>query len=178
MPPQALAAVATLLSFAPHGNHIDFKVDRGAADLVWTTPSTFRFRRTLDGPLPEVKWEDRTPVPVRVEDTPDAVRLRSSFIDVSIRKHGLLVQVRKLDGTPLMADLSEPHPSATGVVWERQAPAGVRFYGLGPSIDGAFDARGKSLQAEAPFLIATAGYGEYHPGAGVYHFNLRLQRPL
>ena len=173
MPPQALAAVATLLSFAPHGNHVEFKLDRGSAELVWLTPSTFRFRRTLDGLLPAVKGEDRAPVLVRVEDTPDAVRLRSRFLDVSIRKHGLLVQVRRLDGTPLMADLSEPHPSGSGVVWERQAPAGVRFYGLGPRTDAAFDARGKSLQAEVPFLIATAGYGEYHPGAGMYRFDFR-----
>jgi hypothetical protein len=171
MPPQALAAVATLLSFTPRGNHIDFKLDRGAAELVWTTPSTFRFRRTIEGPLPEVKQEDRALVPVRVEDTPDAVRLRSSFITVSIAKHGLLVQVRKLDGTPLMADLTEPRPSGTGLVWERQAPAGVRFYGLGPRTDAVFDTRGKSVEASTPFLVSTAGYGEYHPGAGAYRFD-------
>ena len=46
MPPQALAAVATLLSFAGHGNRIELRLDRGSAELVWITPSTFRFRRT------------------------------------------------------------------------------------------------------------------------------------
>jgi hypothetical protein len=173
MPAQALAAVATLLSFAAHGNHIEFKLDRGAAELVWMTPSTFRFRRTLDGPLPEVKWEDRVGVKVQVDDTPGAVRLRSSFLDVSIRKRGLLMEARRLDGTPLMADLSEPHASGSGVAWERQAAAGVRFYGLGPRTEAAFDVRGKSLQAETPFLVATSGYGEYHPGAGIYHFDFR-----
>jgi hypothetical protein len=49
----------------------------------------------------------------------------------------------------------------------------VRFYGLGPRTDAAFDARGKSFEAAAPFLIATSGYGEYHPGAGVYRFDFR-----
>jgi hypothetical protein len=173
MPPQALAAVATLLAFAPHGNRVEFKLDRGAAELVWITPNTFRFRRTLDGPLPEVKWEDRAVVAVQVDDTPGAVRLRSTFLDVSIRKHGLLVEARRLDGTPLMADLSDPHPSGSGVTWERQAPPGVRFYGLGPRTDPAFDVRGKSFEAEAPFLVTTSGYGEYHPGAGVYGFDFR-----
>ncbi len=171
MTPQAAAAVATLLSFAPHGNRIEFRLDRGAAELVWITPSTFRFRRTLDGPLPEVKWQDGAPVLVKMDDTPGAVRLRSTSLDVSIRKQGLLVETRRLDGTPLMADLSAARPSGSSVVWERQAPAGVRYYGLGPRTDAAFDVRGKSLQAEAPFLVATSGYGEYHPGAGTYRFD-------
>jgi hypothetical protein len=171
MPPQALAAVATLLSFAPHGNHIEFRLDRGAAELVWVTPSTFRFRRTLDGPLPEVKSEEHALVRVEAEDGPSGVRLRSDAIEVSIQKHGLLLQVRRRDGTILMADLSEPRPSGSGVVWERQAPAGVLYYGLGPRTDWAFDARGKSLEAASPFVVTTAGYGEYHPGAGIYRFD-------
>ncbi|MBZ5624107.1 MAG: hypothetical protein LAQ69_36220 [Acidobacteriia bacterium] len=175
MPPQALAAVATLLSFAPHGNRIEIRLDRGAAELVWVTPSTFRFRRTLDGPLPEVQWEDRASVPVQVDDTPGAVRLRSNFIDVAILKHGLLLRVRRLDGTPLMADLSEPRASGAGLIWERQSLAGVRFYGLGPRADPAFDARGRSIEAETPFLISTAGYGEYHPGPGVYRFDFTAE---
>jgi len=53
MPAQALAALATLLACVPHGNRIELQLDRGSAELVWVTPSTFRFRRTLDGFLPE-----------------------------------------------------------------------------------------------------------------------------
>lgn len=173
MPPQALAAVATLLTFAPHGNRIEFQLDHGAAELVWVTPSTFRFRRTLDGPLPDAGTQARVDVQVKVDDTPNAVRVRSRSLDISIRKHGLLVEARRLDGTPLMTDLSAPHPSGSGVVWERQAPADVRFYGLGPRTDASFDVRGKSLQAEVPFLVATSGYGEYHPAAGIYRFDFR-----
>ena len=51
MPPQALAAVATLLAFLPHGNRIELQLDRGSAELIWITPSTFHFRRVLNGPL-------------------------------------------------------------------------------------------------------------------------------
>ncbi|HTS29074.1 MAG TPA: hypothetical protein VMH81_24550 [Bryobacteraceae bacterium] len=173
MPPQALAAVATLLSFAPHGNHIELRLDRGAAELVWITPSTFRFRRTLDGPLPAIQTREAAGIVVRVDDTPAVLRLRSTALDVFIRKQGVLVETRRLDGSPLMADLSEPRPSGSGVVWERQEPAGVRFYGLGPRTDPSFDVRGKSLETEAPFLFATSGYGEYHRAAGVYRFDFR-----
>ena len=44
MPAQALAVVATLVSFAPHGNRVDLHLDRGGAegDLMelngWSSP--------------------------------------------------------------------------------------------------------------------------------------------
>jgi len=167
MPAQALAAVATLLSFAPHGNHVELRLDHGSAEVVWVGGSTFRFRRTLDGPLPAVSWIERKEVVTEADDTPGEVRLRSKYLEVSIQKHGLLVRVRKVDGSPLMADLSEPQPAGAGVAWERQSPAGARFYGLGPSLEPGFDLRGKSVTSETPFLVCTAGYGEYHTAAPV-----------
>jgi hypothetical protein len=54
---------------------------------------------------------------------------------------------------------------------------------MGPRADATFDLRGKSIRAEVPFLVSTAGYGEYHPGAGTYHFDFtdenryRIQGP-
>jgi hypothetical protein len=51
MPAQALAAIATLMSFVPHGNRVDLQLDRGSAEFVWISPSAFHFRRTLEGPL-------------------------------------------------------------------------------------------------------------------------------
>jgi len=51
------------------------------------TPSTFRFRARWRA-LPEVERADGEPVPVKIDDTPGAVRLRSKFLDVAIRKHG------------------------------------------------------------------------------------------
>jgi hypothetical protein len=171
MAAQALAAVAALISFAPHGNRIDLRLDHGAAEMVWVSPSTFRFRRAVAGPLPAVEWKDRAPVELKIDDEPGLVRVRSKFLDVAIQKRGVLVRVRKLDGTALMSDMSEPAAAGDGVVWERQMPAGVRFYGLGPRTDEGFDLRGKAIDANVPFLAATSGYGEYHAGAGRYRFD-------
>ncbi|MBZ5728224.1 MAG: hypothetical protein LAP87_24960 [Acidobacteriia bacterium] len=171
MPAQALAAVATLLAFAPHDNRIEFLLDRGSAELVWIGPSTFRFRRTLEGPLPAAARAERERVPVEIDDTPGAVRLRTRFIEVAVQKHGLLVRVRRLDGEPLLADLSEPQAEGAGVAWEREAPAGVRFYGLGPRADPAFDLRGKAVTTEVPFLLSTAGFAEYHAGGGEFRMD-------
>ena len=171
MPAQALAAVATLLSFAPHGNRVEMVLDRGSAEVVWSSARTFRFRRALDGPLPAVQAATAEPVAIQVDDTPGGLRMRSPLLEVTIDKHGLLVRVKGPDGAALLTDLSEPKPDGAGVTWDRQAPAGVRFYGLGPRADLAFDLRGKSVQAEIPFLLSTSGYGEFHMGDGQFHFD-------
>ena len=172
MPPQALAVLATLLSFAPHGNRIDLRLDRGSAEIAWISPTAFRFRRTLDGPLAPARQEQAESIDLHIEDDPAALRIRSRLLEVTLRKRGLLVTVQQLGGAVLMADLSEPAPSAAGgVAWERQAPAGVHFYGLGPRDSMSFDLRGQSVRAEIPFLLSTANYGEYHPAGGAFQFD-------
>jgi alpha-glucosidase (family GH31 glycosyl hydrolase) len=172
MGPQALAAVATLLSFAPHGNRIELRLDHGSAEMVWLSNSTFHFRRSLDGPLAAASPEKiNEPVAVHVDDTPGALRVTSAYLDVTIQKHGLLLRVRKADGTQLSADLSEPRADETGVVWERSMAPGARFYGLGPSTSPTLDLRGTAVNAEMPFLISSAGFGEYHVGSGPFRFD-------
>jgi hypothetical protein len=190
MPPQALAAVATLLAFAPHGNRIDLQLDHGAAELVWISPSTFHFRRSLEGPLAAAAPASDREAPsesldLRIEEDPGAVRIRSRLLEVKLRKRGVLVSVQRLGGDTLMADLSEPVPASSpaGVAWERQALPGTHFYGLGPSTDPAFDLRGQSVATENAFLLSTGGYGELHPGSGPFHFDFtaadryRVQAP-
>jgi hypothetical protein len=102
---------------------------------------------------------------------------------LTIRKQGVLVSVQRFDGVPLMEDVSEPRSEATGVVWERRASLGSEFYGLGPRKEPVFGLRGRSVRAERPFLVSTAGYGEFHTGSGTYHFDFgaadryRIQGP-
>lgn len=171
MPPQALAVIATLVSFAPHGNRIDLQLDRGSAELVWTSPAGFHFRRTLNGPLPAAEPESNTePVAFQLDDTPAAVHVRSKYLDVAIEKRGVLIKVSSRDGAPLMEDVSEPKPDGNGVILERQAPPGVRFYGLGRIDDPEMDLRGKVVDSVTPFLISSAGYGEQHSTGGRFDF--------
>ena len=188
MPPQALAAVATLLSFAVHGNRVDLHLDRGSAELVWVGPGTFHFRRSLDGPLPApasaTKDTPAEPFDLHVAEDAGAVRVRSRLVEVKLRKRGLLVTVDRLGGDVLMADLSEPAAANGRVAWERQAPAAVRYYGLGPRAGMGFDLRGQSVRAENAFLLSTAGYAEYHPGSGPFQFDFtapdryRIEAPV
>jgi Glycosyl hydrolases family 31 len=176
MPAQALAAVATLLAFAPHGNRVEMTLDHGSAEVVWSSARAFRFRRTLAGPLPVLPPAASTDaagetVDLKIDDTPGAMRMRTPLLEVTIDKHGLLVHVKTPDGEPVMTDASEPREQSGHVVWDRRAAAGVRFYGLGPRDDATFDLRGRALDSEYPMLISTAGYGEFHTGGGPYHFD-------
>lgn len=179
----ALAVLATLVSFAPHGNRIELQLDHGSAELAWISPTSFHFRRTLDGPLPALAAPERSTdtVALQVDDTPAAVRMRSKYLDVAIQKRGLLLSVHRPDGAALMVDVSEPQSSTTGVMWEREAPPAVRFYGLGATADAELDLRGKSVDATIPFLISTAGYAEQHTLGGHFDFTTpdryRIQAP-
>jgi hypothetical protein len=183
MPPQALALIATILGVAPHGNRIELQLNRGAAEIVWISPSTFRFRRSLQGPLHPVEEPAHDPVALTVEDAGGVLHWRSRQIDLAIEKDGLRVSVRRIGGPVLMADAGEAHTNGGGVEWERVAPEGAAFYGLGPRTDPTLDLRGKNLRAEIPFLVSTAGYGEYHAGPGIYRFDFadparyRIQAP-
>jgi hypothetical protein len=171
MPFQAVAAAVTLLTAAQHGNRVELKLDRGAGEVTWVSPSTFRFRRVLDGAMPKSDRTDGEAVPFEVIDSATSVKLRGHVIEVEIRKKGALVSVRRYDGAPLMEDLTEAQSEATGVIWERRSPGGAEFYGLGPRAETTLGLRGKSLRAERPFLLTTAGYGEFHAGTGSYRFD-------
>jgi Glycosyl hydrolases family 31 len=171
MPMQVMLAAATLLSIAQHGNRIELKLDHGSAELAWLTPSTFHFRRSLNGGLNGDGDLPGDPVEIAIQEGVGFVTLRTRAIEVLIRRPGVTLIVRKLDGTTIMADAGEPRSEAGGMVWERQTADSAAFYGLGPRAEMTFDLLGKSQRAEVPFLFCTAGYGEFYPGAGAYHFD-------
>ena len=91
--------------------------------------------------------------------------------------------MRRLDGTPLMIDLTEARSEAGGVVWERQALPAPRSTAWDRAPTRHSTCAARALRAEVPFLVCTAGYGEYHPGAGTYQFDFtdetryRIQGP-
>jgi hypothetical protein len=170
-----LAALVTLLGVVPHGNRVELKLDRGTGEVVWLSPSAFRFRRELEkgagGQGPGAGDLGREPVQVEVQESSMTVRLRSRFIEVAIEKSGVLVRVSKAEGAPLMADLTEARAEGSGFVWSRRLMDGARYYGLGPRTEPVFDLRGKSATPEAPFLYSTAGHGEHFPAGGRYRFD-------
>jgi hypothetical protein len=100
MPPQALAAVATLLAAVAHGNRIELQLDRGSAELIWISPGTFHFRRVLNGPLHPTAETAREPVAVTIQNSAGELRLRSRVVEVTIVKQGLRSECDALTARP------------------------------------------------------------------------------
>src|SRR6202040_3696152 len=112
------------------------------------------------------------PIPLKIGDTPDALTIASKYLLLTIAKRGVLVRVAEPDATPIMSDLSEAELRDGVIAWERVAAPGVRFYGLGARVDAAVELRGSRVAATRPFLISSAGYGEFHVASGDYSFDL------
>jgi hypothetical protein len=177
MPAPSLAALAAIVGFAVSGNRLEMKLNQGAAELTWVSPSTFRLRHALSGALPRAKMLEREASEMKVAETPAALLVTTRNLEVTIQKHGLLVRVRRPDGTLLMNDITEARTHGNGVAWERSAGTADRFYGLGPRTDPTLDLRGKLVRNAVPMLISTAGYGEFHTAPGAYAFDMMAARP-
>ena len=91
--------------------------------------------------------------------------------------HAWAISVRKANGSPLMEDISAARSEPAGVVWERRAAPGVEYFGLGARTDAVLGLGGQSLRADTPFLVSTAGYGEFHNGSAPYRFDFSASRP-
>jgi alpha-glucosidase (family GH31 glycosyl hydrolase) len=98
--------------------------------------------------------------------------MRTRHIVLRIARRGLRIRVEKADGALLVEDLSDAERRGGEIVWERSAPPGTRYYGLGARADASLDLRGKSVEAAVPLLVSTAGYGEYQAAPGNYLFDL------
>jgi len=173
MPPQALAAVAAMLAFSTHGNRIEFTLDHGSASLEWNSEKSFRFRRSLEGPLPASDTghgADRAVV-FKIENSQSVVHIRTALLDVAIQKQGMLVSVQNAQRQTLLKDLSEPRASGGGVVWECEARTGERFYGLGPRPDDKLDLSGRAVTATVPLLVSSSSYGAFQAGSGPWRFD-------
>lgn len=169
---QAVGGV-TVLSHTRENNHVHLRLNEGAAEMEWLSPSAYRFRRCFTGVLRQFDGPAREPVALEVAETPEELVFSTRYLRVRMRKNGLLIKVAKADGSPVMEDLSEAQSQEGVLAWDRAAPWGVEFYGLGPRSDSGLNARGQRLQASVPFLISTAGYGECHFALGRYIFDLR-----
>jgi alpha-glucosidase (family GH31 glycosyl hydrolase) len=170
----AQLAAADLVSHERAGNRVVLRVSDGEADIEWLSESTFRFRRVWSGSLSAASA--RAEVTFTLQDEPAAVLMTTEHLRLRVLKRGLLLEASNQHGTPLLADAAETRRHAGEIVVERRAPEGIRYYGLGPRTEETLDARGLLIRPGTPFLISSAGYGEYHRAPGTYSFDLAKER--
>ncbi len=170
-------APAWLVSHTRSGNRIELRLNDGGAELEWITSGCFRFGRWWDARVSPVQAGDREAVEFGVKETAGSLTLSTESLVVDLSKPGMRVRVVSAEGVPLMTDLTEIRRDGGELWWERAAPPGTRYFGLGPRSDPNLNARGQSIQAEKPFLLASRGYAEEHIAPGTYTFDLAARRP-
>ena len=163
---------ATLVSSSQDGNLVFLQLSDGNAQVEWLSDSSFRFTRRWERTVPPAAGKSAEPIPLKINDTPESLTIATKYLLLTIARRGVLVRVAEPDGTPIMSDLSEAELRDGALAWERTAAPGVRFYGLGGRADAAVELRGSRVPAIKPFLISSAGYGEYHVASGDYFFDL------
>jgi Glycosyl hydrolases family 31 len=168
----SLLPAATLVSSSQNGNLVVLQLSDGSAQVEWLSDSSFRFTRRWERTAPETQAKGVQPIALKIGDNPDALTIATKYLLLTIAKRGVLVGVAEADATPIMSDLSEAEVRHGAVAWDRTAAPGVRFYGLGARGDAAVELRGSRVAAIKPFLISSAGYGEYHVASGDYSFDL------
>jgi alpha-glucosidase (family GH31 glycosyl hydrolase) len=163
---------ATVLSSSRDKNVVFLQLSDGSAQAEWLSDSSFRFSRRWGASAAQTSAKSTESVPLKITDNPDSLTVATKYLRLAIAKRGVLVRVAEADDTPIMVDASEPELRDGALTWERMAPPGARFYGLGPRDDAAVELRGSRIAATKPFLISSAGYGEYHVAPANYSFDL------
>jgi alpha-glucosidase (family GH31 glycosyl hydrolase) len=167
---------ATLVSSSRQGNSLYLKLSDGTAQVEWLSDSTFRFSRSWDGSLGQRPAANPRALNLKISDTPESLTIATKYLLMTIAKNGVKVRVAEPDGAPIMADVSEVDLQSGGLAWERVSAREARFYGLGAREDAAVELRGRRVAAAKPFLISSAGYGEFHVAPGNYSFDLESSK--
>ena len=173
----SLLPAATLVSSSHDGNLVLLQLSDGSAQVEWLSDSSFRFTRSWGDAVGQAPAKSAQPTPLKIGDTPDALTIATKYLLVTIAKRGVLVRVAEPDATPIMSDSSEAELRDGALAWERTAAPAARFYGLGARADAVVELRGSRIAAIKPFLISSAGYGEYHVASGDYSFDLCRAKP-
>lgn len=155
-------------------NTFEIPVKEGYAELEWISRSSFRFLRTWGAPERWRKPVNPQTVEVKSVNLGPTLRLVTSYVTVEVDQDG---QRLRLQGEAKPLTSAEVRRDGSALVIEGSAAAGERFYGLGPRPVGKLDVRGSSIETARPFVISSAGYGQYFPERGKYTFDLGASRP-
>ncbi len=165
----AVALMAgSLFAQTKRANTFELSPAEGWAEIEWVSASTFRYARTWSAAPRSAKPVSEA-LDVKVEDLGTRVRFKTRYLTVDADKNGSRVEVRSGEGP--LADISFGRAGAAVSVESAGAPA-ERFYGLGSRSTASLNLRGSVVETRRPFLISSAGYGEYFRTPAAYKFDL------
>ncbi len=133
--------------------------------------SAFRLTRAWGarpGKRPPV---EREAVKVSRKDLGDRWQFTTKYLVADFKRAGFSFRITDGDGK-LLTEAVVVRKAADGVELEFAAGKTERFYGLGIRVTASLDLRGQEVRPGKPFLMSSAGYGEYYGGGKEYVFNL------
>jgi len=153
------------------GNTYQLKFTEGDGQIEWISASSFRFTRSWSGGVALHEPLSGEPVEIKASGVDGKFRFETRYLAVEIDDAGAHLRVDDSKSKRLLASTI-----GKGAV-ESAIAAGERFYGLGPRRSAKLDLRGSVIETERPFLVSSAGYGEYFPAPGQYKFDLGASQP-
>ncbi|MGO9093922.1 MAG: hypothetical protein ACLQGV_01750 [Bryobacteraceae bacterium] len=155
-------------------NTFELQLAQGSARIEWVSPSTFRLARNLGAPSASAAPINTATVAVAVEDLGARLRFHTRYLTVELTKDAGRLDIQARDGPLASVTLRR---EGDQIAIENTVAASERFYGLGSRRTPNLDLRGSLIEATKPFLISSAGYGEYFRTPGAYTFDLASSRP-
>lgn len=157
------------------GNVYSLRPSDGWGEVEWISQSSFRWTRGW-GRRPERRApiKDKL-VEVSRKDLGDRWRFTTDYVVLEVDKAGLKFSVTNDEGEPLV-EATGVRRTPNGVELEFPLAASERLYGMGQRTAETLDVRGQVIRTKKPFLMSSAGYGEYYRGGKEYEFDLGRSR--
>ncbi len=157
---------------ARRGNTFELVFPEGHGEIEWVSGSTFRLTRAWQERIERRPAVTAEAVPLSASETAAGYRFEARYLTVEIDRAGRVVKISEGRGKPLV----EWHIEK-GTLGAAMQPK-ERLYGLHASGAATLDLRGIKVETRKPFLLSSAGYGEYYPRAGTYRCDLSGPRRI
>jgi hypothetical protein len=115
------------------------------------------------------------PVAVSVEEQGAKYIFKTRYLIVGAADDGDRIEIATAAGAPVTE--LRVQREAGPVRIEQTAGTSECFYGLGARSAERPNARGMVVATRDPFLLSTAGYGEFYPASGEYTFDIAASDP-
>ena len=165
-----------LVSWQRRLNLTLLEFETGGGEIEILNPSTFRFVRCRIKPCAG-RTPSQDPVEFRTAETNLAFEFRTTFIEIRVRKNDGGLMVKSRHGVEMLDEIVAPAPAPPGLFFQRRAPEGERFFGLGPRTGADLNLRGQLVATDRPLLISSLGYGLWFSASTHYEFDLAGKAP-
>jgi alpha-glucosidase (family GH31 glycosyl hydrolase) len=134
------------------------KLDDGAAELEWLTPTAFRFVRSWNGPVPVEPKIAHDKIAPQFESSDAALTMRSKYITAVVNREDLKLQVSSGQTAITWTTLAK---TVNGAQLRVALGQDEQVFGLRGGSSARLNVRGEKITMPHGFFFTSAGYGVY-----------------